>query len=58
MIKKTIFLETELSAAEACIPYKNKPTVTWIYVDGVHDVPVLEKLGDRFGLYFKSKKWL
>jgi magnesium transporter len=45
------FFETELSAAEACIPYKNKPTVTWINVDGVHNVPVLEKLGDCFGLH-------
>lgn len=48
---ETNFLETELSAAEACIPYKNKPTVTWINVDGVHNVPVLEKLGDCFGLH-------
>ncbi|HEX9135433.1 MAG TPA: CorA family divalent cation transporter, partial [Nitrospirota bacterium] len=48
---ETNFLEAELSAAEACIPYKNKPTVTWINVDGVHNVPVLEKLGDCFGLH-------
>jgi magnesium transporter len=48
---ETNFLETELSAAEACIPYKNKPTVTWINVDGVHNVPVLEKLGECFGLH-------
>jgi magnesium transporter len=45
------FLETELSTVEACIPYKNKPTVTWINVDGVHNVPMIEKLGDCFGLH-------
>jgi magnesium transporter len=48
---ETNFLETELSAADACIPYKNKPTVSWINVDGVHNVPLLEKLGDCFGLH-------
>ncbi|HTP05992.1 MAG TPA: magnesium/cobalt transporter CorA [Nitrospirota bacterium] len=48
---ETNFLETELSSAEACIPYKNKTTVTWINVDGVHSVPLLEKLGDCFGLH-------
>jgi magnesium transporter len=45
------FLETELTSVEACIPYKNKPTVTWVNVDGVHDVPVLEKLGDCFEIH-------
>jgi magnesium transporter len=45
------FLETQLTTIEACIPYKNKPTVTWINVDGVHNVPMLEKLGECFGLH-------
>ncbi len=45
------FIEQELTEVEACIPYKNKPTVTWVNVDGVHNVPLLEKLGDCFGLH-------
>jgi len=45
------FLETELSTIEACIPYKNKPTVTWINIDSVQNIPVLEKLGECFGLH-------
>lgn len=45
------FQEAELAAVEACIPYKDKPTVTWVNVDGVHNVPLLEKLGDCFGLH-------
>jgi magnesium transporter len=48
---ETHFLETELSTVEACIPYKDKPTVTWINIDGVHNVPMVEKLGDCFGLH-------
>ena len=43
--------EVELGSVEACIPYKDKPTVTWINVDGVHNVPLLEKLGECFGLH-------
>jgi len=45
------FIETELTAVEACIPYKNKPSITWVNVDGVHNIPLLEKLGDCFGLH-------
>jgi magnesium transporter len=45
------FLESEVTSVEECIPYKNKPTVTWINVDGVHNVAVLEKLGDCFELH-------
>jgi len=45
------FVEQELTDVEACVPYKSKPTVTWINLDGVHNVPVLEKLGDCFGLH-------
>ncbi len=45
------FNETELFTVEACIPYKNKPTVTWVNIDGVHNVAILEKLGDCFELH-------
>jgi magnesium transporter len=44
-------IEAEHTAADACIPYKNKPTVTWVNVDGVHNVPMLEQLGECFGLH-------
>lgn len=45
------FEEQQLADAEACVSYKNKPTITWINLDGVHKVPLLEKLGDCFGLH-------
>lgn len=45
------FVETELTEVEACVPYRDRPTVTWINLDGVHDVPVVEKLGECFGLH-------
>lgn len=44
-------VEMQQATVEACIPYKDKPTVTWINVDGVHNPAELEKLGDCFGLH-------
>jgi len=45
------FLEREITAVEECFPFREKPTVTWINVEGVHKVEVVEKLGDCFGLH-------
>jgi magnesium transporter len=36
---------------QQCVTLKEKPTVTWINVDGVHDVEKLRALGDCFGLH-------
>jgi magnesium transporter len=43
--------EQELTSVDQCIPYRDKPTVTWVNVEGVHDARVLEKLGECFGLH-------
>ncbi len=45
------FVEQELVAVDQCIPFRDKPTVTWINVEGVHDAALLEKLGECFGLH-------
>ncbi len=47
----TNFQEIENASVDACIPFRDKPTVTWINVDGVHNIQVLEKLGGCFGLH-------
>ncbi len=36
---------------EECVPYKGKPGTTWVNVDGLHEVPIIEKLGGCFGLH-------
>lgn len=36
---------------EECYTYKEKPTVTWINVDGLHEVANIEKLGKCFDLH-------
>jgi magnesium transporter len=45
------FQESQLKKVEECFPFREKPTVTWINVEGVHDVEVIEKLGTCFGLH-------
>jgi len=45
------FQEKEISAIEECLSFKDKPTTTWINVDGLHQVEVLERIGDCFGLH-------
>jgi magnesium transporter len=43
--------EEEIETVEECFPFKDKPTVTWINVDGIHQVEILELLGECFGLH-------
>jgi magnesium transporter len=45
------FKEKEAKKIEECFPFKDKPTVTWINVDGIHQVEIIEKLGSHFGLH-------
>jgi magnesium transporter len=45
------FQEKEAKTVEECFSFKDKPTVTWIDVDGVHELEILEKLGNCFGLH-------
>jgi magnesium transporter len=45
------FQEVETRTVDECLPFRDKPTVTWINVDGVHEIEILEKLGSCFGLH-------
>jgi magnesium transporter len=45
------FQEKEVKTIEECFLFKEKPTVTWINVDGLHQVEILEKLGECYGLH-------
>lgn len=36
---------------EECFPFKDKATVTWINVDGVHDSDIIGKMGEHFGVH-------
>jgi magnesium transporter len=43
--------EVDAKSAEECFPYKDKPTVTWIKIDGLHEIDVIEKIGRHFELH-------
>jgi magnesium transporter len=43
--------EREVDTIAECVVYKDTPTVTWIDVEGVHDLDFLENLGECFGLH-------
>ncbi|MFZ2198479.1 MAG: magnesium and cobalt transport protein CorA, partial [Thermodesulfovibrionales bacterium] len=45
------FQEKELKTVDECFSYKDKPTRTWINIDGLHQKDVLEKLSDCFGFH-------
>jgi len=45
------FQEREMESIEECFSFRDKPTVTWINVEGVHRVDIIEKLGDCYGFH-------
>jgi magnesium transporter len=45
------FQEREPENLEECFLFKKEPTVTWVNVHGVHEVEILEKFGNCFGLH-------
>jgi magnesium transporter len=44
-------IEKQLKSVDECKPFKGKPTVTWINVDGLHDAKLVESLAEGFGLH-------
>lgn len=43
--------EKEMRTIEESFPLKDEPTVTWINMDGIHNVEVIEKIGKYFGIH-------
>ncbi|MFX1521451.1 MAG: magnesium/cobalt transporter CorA [Promethearchaeota archaeon] len=48
---ETQFQEKEVKTIEECFPFKDTPTVTWINIDGIHEVETVEKLGTHFEIH-------
>lgn len=45
------YSEKEVKNVEECFPYKDDPHITWINVEGIHQVEIIEKLGEHFVLH-------
>jgi len=48
---KARFQEKEAKTIEECFPFKDKPTITWINIDGIHQVDIIEKIGNHFDIH-------
>ena len=47
---ETSLEERDVKNVEECFPFRDRATVTWINVDGVHEVEIIEKMGKHFGI--------
>ncbi len=45
------YREETVHAVEACFPFRDTPSVSWINVDGVHSPEVMEKIGRHFHIH-------
>ncbi len=45
------FQEKQVKEIEECFEFKTSPTVTWINIDGIHDINTIEKIGSRYDLH-------
>ena len=43
--------EKQALYVEECFPFKDKDSVTWINVDGLHQTEIIKKMGDHFGMH-------
>ena len=43
--------EKEAKAVEECFPFKKTPTITWINIDGLHEVEIIKRIGEYFDLH-------
>lgn len=48
---ETTFEVKELETIEECFSCKDTSTVTWINIDGVHQIDIIEKIGKHFELH-------
>ncbi|MBE0525113.1 MAG: magnesium/cobalt transporter CorA [Methanosarcinales archaeon] len=46
------YLEEKVAkTVDECFSFKDKPTVTWINIDGIHEIEIIEKIGNHFDLH-------
>ena len=43
--------ERQVAAVEELFPYRDRPGIAWINVVGLHDVELLRRLGEHYGLH-------
>ena len=48
---ETQFQHQESVTVEEAVPFKEKPTVTWLTVTGLHEVKIVEEIGKAFNIH-------
>lgn len=43
--------EREVDTIEECFPFCDRESSTWVNIDGLHNVEILEKIGAHFGIH-------
>lgn len=43
--------EREVEKIDDCFPYKDNENISWINIDGLHDVDIIKKAGEYFNLH-------
>ena len=43
--------EQELNTIETVLPLRDSPTTTWLNIDGIHDVELIETIGKHFDIH-------
>ncbi len=47
---ETHLQEEEAQTIEACMPFIDTESVTWIQIEGIHEISIIEKIGEHFGV--------
>ena len=47
---ETRLQEVEVQTVKACVPFIDTETVTWIQIEGIHEIPIIEEIGECFGV--------
>jgi len=45
------FQENHVANIEDCFEFKTTPTVSWINIDGLHDVDIIERIGNQYDFH-------
>jgi magnesium transporter len=45
------FQEKQGVSVEECFPFKDTDTITWINIDGIDEIPIIEKIGKAYDLH-------
>jgi len=48
---ETQFQEKEVETIEECFPFKDTQTVTWINIEGLHQLEIIDKIGKHFTIH-------